>query len=110
MLTAGAHVRAYDPMAMPSAHRLLAARLGPADLDRLTLAPHANDALAGADVLALATKWTELTSPDFEARVWQPRAGAVQPVASVLFMAPTEELLSQDLRWTLPSWQRGLTG
>ncbi|CAN7610350.1 hypothetical protein LJR066_004449 [Acidovorax sp. LjRoot66] len=41
---------------MPNAHRLLAARLAPADLDRLTMALQADDALAGADVLALATE------------------------------------------------------
>lgn len=77
MLAACAHVRAYDPMAMPYAHRLLAARLGPADLDRFTLAPHADDALAGADVLALATEWKEFSSPDFAAMARQLRAGAV---------------------------------
>lgn len=37
LLAAGAHVRAYDPIAMHNAHRLLAARPHPADNDRLTL-------------------------------------------------------------------------
>lgn len=77
LLAAGAHVRAYDPMAMPNARALLAARLGPADLDRLTLAPYADAALAGADVLALATEWKEFSSPDFAAMARQLRAGAV---------------------------------
>lgn len=77
LLAAGAHVRAYDPMAMPNARAVLAARLGPADLDRLTLAPYADAALAGADVLALATEWKEFSSPDFAAMARQLRAGAV---------------------------------
>jgi len=55
---------------------LLAAQ-SPADLDRLILAPHANDALAGADVLALATDWKEFSSPDFATMARQLRADAV---------------------------------
>lgn len=77
LLAAGAHVRVYDPIAMPNAQRLLAARLGPADLDRLTLAPHAGDALASAYVLALATEWKEFSSPDAATMARQLRAGAV---------------------------------
>lgn len=48
--------RAYDPMAMPNANRVREARLSPANMDRLTLAPHTDEALAGADVLALTTE------------------------------------------------------
>lgn len=51
--------------------------MSPTDLDRLTLAPHADDVLAGAEVLALATQWKEFSSPDFAAMARQLRAGAV---------------------------------
>ncbi len=43
-------------MAMPNAPAVLVARLSSADMDLLILNPNANEALAGVDVLALATK------------------------------------------------------
>ena len=57
---AGCNVRAYDPVAMD-----VAARLYP-DQKRLTLCPSANDAVRGADALAVATEWREFRSPDFD--------------------------------------------
>ncbi|MDE1923315.1 MAG: UDP-glucose/GDP-mannose dehydrogenase family protein, partial [Gammaproteobacteria bacterium] len=58
---AGARVRAYDPVAMPEARRLYGER---ADL---TLCDSGEQALAGADALAILTEWQEFRSPDFEA-------------------------------------------
>ena len=58
---AGAKVRAYDPIAMPESRRIFGER---ADL---VLAPSMEDALAGADALAIVTEWQEFRSPDFDA-------------------------------------------
>ncbi len=57
---AGAKVRAYDPVAMVEARRIYGDR---ADLE---LVARAEDALAGADALAILTEWQEFRSPDFE--------------------------------------------
>ena len=59
--SAGATVRAYDPVAMPEARRAYGER---ADL---VLAESAEQALAGADALAIVTEWQEFRSPDFDA-------------------------------------------
>ena len=59
--SAGAIVRAYDPVAMPEARRAYGER---ADL---VLAESAEQALAGADALAILTEWQEFRSPDFDA-------------------------------------------
>jgi len=56
---AGCSVRAYDPVAMDAARRLYP------DQQRLVLCPSANDAVKGADALAVATEWREFRSPDF---------------------------------------------
>ena len=58
---AGCSVRAYDPVAMDEARRLYP------DQTRLILCPSAEDAVKGADALAIATEWREFRSPDFEA-------------------------------------------
>jgi len=58
--SAGATVRAYDPVAMPEARRIYGER---ADL---VLAESAEQALAGADALAILTEWQEFRSPDFD--------------------------------------------
>ena len=57
---AGAAVRAYDPVAMPEARRIYGER---ADL---ALAEAAEQALDGADALAILTEWQEFRSPDFD--------------------------------------------
>jgi UDPglucose 6-dehydrogenase len=57
--TAGAKVRAYDPIAMPECHRIYGER---ADL---TLCKTGPEALQGADALAIVTEWQEFRSPDF---------------------------------------------
>jgi UDPglucose 6-dehydrogenase len=57
---AGCVVRAYDPVAMNEAKRLYGAR------DDLVLCLRAEEALDGADALAIVTEWREFRSPDFE--------------------------------------------
>jgi UDPglucose 6-dehydrogenase len=58
--SAGAKVRAYDPIANPECLRIYGSR---ADL---TLCQTAPEALQGADALAIVTEWQEFRSPDFE--------------------------------------------
>jgi UDPglucose 6-dehydrogenase len=58
---AGARVRAYDPVAAPEAKRIYGER------GDLVLCGSAQEALQGADVLAIVTEWREFRSPDFEA-------------------------------------------
>ena len=57
--TAGAKVRAYDPEALEATRRLYP------DNDALVLCETANDAVSGADVLAIVTEWQEFRNPDF---------------------------------------------
>lgn len=56
---AGANVRAYDPEAMNETRRLYPKAEG------LTLCESTQDALEGADALAILTEWQEFRSPDF---------------------------------------------
>jgi UDPglucose 6-dehydrogenase len=56
---AGASVRAYDPEAMDETRRIYGER---ADL---ALCAHPEEALEGADALAIVTEWREFRSPDF---------------------------------------------
>ena len=56
---AGARVRAYDPVSMDEARRLYPGR---GDLE---LCERAEQALEGADALAIVTEWREFNSPDF---------------------------------------------
>ena len=57
---AGARVRAFDPIAGDEARRLYG------DRQELEICPCAEDALEGADVLAVVTEWIEFRSPDFD--------------------------------------------
>jgi UDPglucose 6-dehydrogenase len=57
---AGAKVRAYDPEAMQETRRVYP------DQDGLELCDSAQDALQGADALAIVTEWQEFRSPDFQ--------------------------------------------
>jgi UDPglucose 6-dehydrogenase len=57
---AGAKVQAYDPVAGAEARRLYP------DQPNLVLCERAEDALEGADALAVVTEWREFRSPDFE--------------------------------------------
>ena len=57
LLAKGAKVRAYDPVAGPTAARLFGRRV--------TLAENSYEALSGADALAIVTEWSEFREPDF---------------------------------------------
>ena len=57
---AGATVRAYDPEAMDETRRIYAEQNG------LTLCDSSDDALEGADALAILTEWQEFRSPNFD--------------------------------------------
>jgi UDPglucose 6-dehydrogenase len=57
---AGASVRAYDPVAMGEARRIYGARKD------LALVANLEQALEGADALAILTEWQEFRSPDFD--------------------------------------------
>jgi UDPglucose 6-dehydrogenase len=57
----GATVAAYDPVAMDEARHIYGAR------DFLRFATSPEDALTGADALAIVTEWKEFRSPDFDA-------------------------------------------
>ena len=59
LLEAGARVQAYDPEAMDEARRLYAKATG------FSLHESAQEALDGADVLAIVTEWQEFRSPDY---------------------------------------------
>jgi UDPglucose 6-dehydrogenase len=56
---AGATVRAYDPAARDEARRVYGPR------NDLVLCESADEALVGADALAIVTEWREFRSPDF---------------------------------------------
>jgi UDPglucose 6-dehydrogenase len=56
----GCRIRAYDPVAHAEARRIYGER------DDLVLCSSAEDALAGADALAIVTEWREFRSPDFD--------------------------------------------
>ena len=58
---AGAKVRAYDPVAMGECARIYGTR------DDLVLCKSADQAVEGADALAIVTEWREFRSPDFDA-------------------------------------------
>ncbi len=59
LTSAGASVRAYDPVAMDEAARVIGSVPG------LTMCRDAEQALMDADVLAICTEWAEFRSPDF---------------------------------------------
>ena len=57
---AGATVQAFDPEAMEETQRIYG------DQDGLTLCGTKEQALKGADALAICTEWKEFRSPDFD--------------------------------------------
>jgi len=61
LLARGASIRAYDPVAVHEARRILG------DNPRIAYAGTPMDALDGADALAIVTEWKEFRSPDFDA-------------------------------------------
>ena len=58
LLEAGAHVKAYDPVAMPEARHHLG--------DSITYSDDQYEALIDADCLALITEWPEFRFPNFK--------------------------------------------
>jgi UDPglucose 6-dehydrogenase len=68
---AGARVQAFDPVAMEEARRLYGERKD------LCLCRTAEEAVKGADALAVVTEWIAFRSPDFETLRRELRAGAV---------------------------------
>jgi len=59
LLELGAAVRVFDPEAMPNVRRIY----GP----KLSYCARRDDALEGADALAIMTEWKQFVHPDFEA-------------------------------------------
>jgi UDPglucose 6-dehydrogenase len=59
LIAEGAHVRAYDPVAMDEARHIYGDTAG------LELCDSADDALQGANALAIVTEWKDFWSPDF---------------------------------------------
>ena len=60
---AGAKVRAYDPVAMEETQRLYGPQLA---AGQLVLCAGGEEAVQGADALAILTEWKEFRSPDFD--------------------------------------------
>ena len=60
LLSQGARVRAYDPVAVERCKSLLGER------DGLEFAASAGEATEGADALAIVTEWPQFRSPDFD--------------------------------------------
>ena len=58
LTAAGATITAYDPEAMPNVKN----KIG----DKIKYATNQYEALAGADILIIATEWSEFRTPDFE--------------------------------------------
>ena len=56
----GAAIRAYDPVAMPEARRVLQGT------PQLSFVDHQSAALQGADALLIVTEWKEFRTPDFD--------------------------------------------
>ena len=67
LVSAGARVVAYDPVAMNEARRALAIDLGEGTekLARVSFAESPEDCLVGADALVIATEWKIFKSPDW---------------------------------------------
>ncbi|MDP4620600.1 MAG: UDP-glucose/GDP-mannose dehydrogenase family protein [Sediminibacterium sp.] len=58
LTAAGATITAYDPEAMPNVKN----KIG----DKIKYASNQYEALAGTDILVIATEWSEFRTPDFE--------------------------------------------
>ena len=67
LLARGAHVRAYDPVAIDEARRVFALDLAdaPDAMARLSFVATQEETLVGADALVIVTEWKEFKSPDF---------------------------------------------
>jgi UDPglucose 6-dehydrogenase len=58
LLKEGAIINSYDPEAMPNVRQLLG--------DKIIFSDRQYDALVDADILVIATEWSEFRTPDFE--------------------------------------------
>ena len=75
LLTRGASVAVYDPVAMVEARRVLAQDLSLEHFARVRFATSPMDTLIDAEALVIVTEWKAFRSPDFEqikARLKQP--------------------------------------
>ena len=78
LFAAGARVAAYDPVAGEEALRMLRQEHGQARCDELLrVVASADEAVRGADALALVTEWKEFRAPDFRYLAGQLAAKAV---------------------------------
>jgi UDPglucose 6-dehydrogenase len=68
LISRGATVAVYDPVAMTEARRVLALDFAndPAALSRIRFCEDPMDALTDADALTIVTEWKAFRSPDFE--------------------------------------------
>lgn len=64
LLSEGARIQAYDPVAMANTEALFR-REAPEMVSHLRLVDNEYDALSGADGMLLMTEWKEFTTPDF---------------------------------------------
>jgi UDPglucose 6-dehydrogenase len=78
LLSRGAQVQVYDPVAMDEARRCLEADLADVKdgFSRIRFASSPMEAVQGADALAIVTEWKAFRSPDFDAI----KAALKQPV------------------------------
>jgi UDPglucose 6-dehydrogenase len=65
LLTRGATVAVYDPVAMTEAKRVLTLDLGAEQLTRVRFVDSAMEVLPQADALVIVTEWKAFRSPDF---------------------------------------------
>jgi UDPglucose 6-dehydrogenase len=65
LLTRGATVAVYDPVAMTEARRVLTLDLGAEQLTRVRFVDSAMEVLPQADALVIVTEWKAFRSPDF---------------------------------------------
>lgn len=61
----GASIRAFDPVAMPEAKRVLALDLD-GKVDRISFVESPAQAVEGADALVIVTEWKAFRAPDFQ--------------------------------------------
>jgi UDPglucose 6-dehydrogenase len=67
LLSRGARVQVYDPVAMEEARHALALDLSAEQLERVAFCAGQMDALKNADALVIVTEWKAFRSPDFNA-------------------------------------------
>ena len=67
LLSLGASVRLFDPVALEEARACLAVDLSAHALSRVTYCPTQTDAMKGADALVIVTEWKSFRSPDLAA-------------------------------------------